>query len=38
LSRNGSAATIWGVLAKLGGVLLLVLLGWWVAQTRPRRR
>jgi patatin-related protein len=37
-SRNGSAATIWGVLAKLGSVLLLVLLGWWVAQTRPRRR
>jgi hypothetical protein len=37
-TRNGSASAVWSLAIKAGVGILVVLLGWWLAQVRPVRR
>lgn len=37
-TRNGSASAVWSLAIKAGVGILVVLLGWWLAQVRPARR
>jgi len=34
-TRNGSASTVWNLVIKAGVGILIVVLGWWLAQAKP---
>jgi hypothetical protein len=34
-SRNGTASTVWNLVIKAGVGILIVVLGWWLAQAKP---